>query len=412
MRPRKSGEIGIKCLNRSTRKDGCIDMRILNICTRIDKKSGGGSVAVLEVARMLRDAGADVQNWIITHPSDGELLSTEDLNTRWFSASRNSSRYRFSSGFFIALLKKIDKFDLIIISGLYLFPNTLAGLLGRLRGIPYVLFPYDSYNPEKMQHGAWKKLLYRKFLDDSVLRGAKLVHAANLPEREQILSYGASNEIFCAPYGFRLRDFQLPRSKSLLDRFCPWDPSEQKIILYLARVSKTKGVEVLIDAFRQLIAVDPAFRLLIVGPEWDVEYHEDLLKHCRDLTSNGYLNFAGMVSDDEKYACFQNSFIYVLPSFSENFGITVLEAVANRLVCVVTEAVPWEDLESSGAGYRVAVRDSGAISAAVQAYSALSPSDQDEMRDRAFSLAEQYDRDSLAPIYFTAFEAVARKGRL
>jgi len=384
-------------------------MRILNICTRIDRKSGGGSVAVLEVARMLQDAGAEVENWIVTHPTDGDLLSTEDLYTRWFSASCNSSRYRFSFELCTALLREIASFDLLIVSGLYLFPNTFSGLMGRLCGIPYVLFPYDSYNPEKMRHSARQKLLYRKLLDDSVLRGARLVHAANRPEYDQILAYGAENEIFLAPYGFRVRDFQVPRSKELLRRFCPWDPSKQKIILYLARVSKTKGVEVLITAFRQLIADDSSYRLLIVGPAWDAEYYEDLVHQCRDLAKDGMLVFAGMVSDEEKYACFQNAFIYVLPSFSENFGITLLEAVANRLVSVVTEAVPWEELEPAGAGYRVAVRNPDAIATAIRGYAALSPSEQAEMRDRAVALAATYDRDALASTYFEAFSRVAIK---
>lgn len=386
-------------------------MRILNICSRIDKKSGGGSVAVLEVARMLRDAGAEVENWIITHPADGDLLPTDDLHTRWFSASCNSSRYRFSLGFCATLLREIGRFDLLIISGLYLFPNTLTGFLGRLRGIHYVLFPYDSYNPEKMRHSAQQKLLYRKLLDDFVLRGASLVHAANRPEHDQILAYGAENEIFLAPYGFRVRDFQVPRSKEHLRRLCPWDPSKEKIILYLARVSKTKGVEVLITAFRQLIAEDSTYRLLIVGPAWDAEYHEDLVHQCRDLAKDGMLVFAGMVSDEEKYACFQNAFVYVLPSFSENFGITLLEAVANRLVSVVTEAVPWEELEPAGAGYRVAVRNPVALAAAIRGYAALSPSEQDEMRDRAVALAATYDRDALSRTYFEAFSRVAIKSQ-
>lgn len=386
-------------------------MRILNICPRIDKKSGGGSVAVLEVARMLRDAGAEVDNWIITHPTDGDLLAADDLHTRWFSASCNSSRYRLSLGFCAALLREIDRFDLLIVSGLYLFPNTFTGLVGRLRGIPYVLFPYDSYNPEKMRHSARQKLVYRKLLDDVVLRGARLVHAANRPEYDQILAYGAENEIFLAPFGFRVRDFQVPRSQELLRRFCPWDPSKQKIILYLARVSKTKGVQVLIEAFRRLIVDDPSYRLLIVGPAWDAEYHEDLVRQCSDLTTEGMLVFAGMVSDNEKYACFQSAFIYVLPSFSENFGITLLEAVANRLVSVVTEAVPWEELDKAGAGYRVAVRNPEAIAASIRAYAALSAAEQERMRSRAVDLAATYDRDSLSKTYFEAFSRAAIKAR-
>lgn len=386
-------------------------MRILNICPRIDRKSGGGSVAVLEVARMLRDAGAEVENWIIKHPTDGDLLSTEDLHTRWFSASCNSSRYRFSLGLAAAVLRELGSFDLLIISGLYLFPNTFTGLMGRLRGVPYVLFPYDSYNPEKMSHNARQKLMYRKLLDDAVLRGARLIHAANRPEYDQILAYGAENEILLAPFGFRVRDFQIPRSQELLRRFCPWDPSKQKIILYLARVSKTKGVQVLIEAFRQLIISDRSYRLLIVGPAWDAEYHDDLVRQCHDLTTEGMLIFAGMVSDEEKYTCFQNAFIYVLPSFSENFGITLLEAVANRLVSVITEAVPWEELETTGAGYRVAVRNAGAIADSIRAYAALSQSEQDHMKSRAVGLAATYDRDSLSKTYFEAFSRAATKVR-
>ena len=380
-------------------------MNILNICVRIDSKSGGGSVAALELARIFTSSNHDTDNWIVVDPSDGEKLSVEGLKAEFFTTSLGSHRFRYSRSLSRAIRNRIKQYDLVLLSGLYLFPNTYAAYYCRKQGVPYILLPYDSYNPEKIHHNSFQKSIYRWLFDDTLAHGAALIQAANEAERKQIISYFKSEDkVFVAAYGFNVEVFAKPQPPELFDKLVPWSSDNKKTILYLARISKTKGIETLIEAFIRCSNKSPDLRLLIVGPIWEQAYLNTLVSRYKTLIDRSLIHFTGMVSKEEKYACFQNSDIYVLPSYSENFGITVLEAVANGLVPIVTDSVPWEELQTSNAGYRVPTRDVDAIASAIENYFQLPESSQLLMKENAKILSNNFGYAAVSKLYSNAFE--------
>lgn len=386
-------------------------MRVLNVCVRIDKKSGGGSVATIELARVFVAAGFAVDNWIIVDASDGDLLNVEDIRVEFFKTDFGSSRFRFSIDFTKALRTRLSKYDVVILSGLYLYPNSITSYYCGKQGVPYVLFPYDSFNPEKLAHSRLQKTAYRLLFDNAMVRGAALIQAANEAERRQVVGYTNRTEnVFVASFGFNIEVFSKKRPELLFRKMVPWDVDRTKTILYLARVSKTKGVETLIEAYEKFISIDDSYRLLIVGPAWDEKYNKHLIDRFYVLISEKKVHFAGLVSDDEKYACFQNSYLYVLPSYAENFGITVLEAISNSLVPIVTDSVPWQELEDCNAGFRVPTRDSDAILGAILNYVNLPEQMREEMKENALNLASKFDYSSIAEIYSEALRKAAKAG--
>ncbi len=383
-------------------------MKVLNVCARIDKKSGGGSVAVIELAKVFMASGFEVDNWIVIDPSDGELLGTEGLRVEFFKTIFGSSRFRLSIDLAKALKNRCSEYDVVILSGLYLSPNTIAAYYCGKLGVPYILFPYDSFNPEKMRHNGLQKKLYRLLFDNALVKKAALLQAANEEERKQVVDYTKrADNVFVASFGFNLEEFSRKRPENLFRDLVPWDVEHTKTILYLARVSKTKGVETLLEAYEKLLCLDDSFRLLIVGPAWDEVYNRHLVQKSHELISNKMVCFSGIVSDDTKYACFQNSYLYVLPSYSENFGITVLEAIANGLVSIVTDSVPWQELVDHNAGFRIPTRDADAITRVVLEYARLPAQVQSAMKVNAFNLASRFDPGSVADVYAEALRKAA-----
>lgn len=383
-------------------------MRVLNVCVRIDRKSGGGSVAVVELAKVFVAAGFTVDNWVVEDPSDGDLLSMEGLQSEFFKTSLGSSYFRYSIEFTKAIRTRLKNYDVVILSGLYLYPNSLASYYCRQDGIPYIYFPYDSFNPLRLRDKWLKKFIYRILIDNALVRGAALIQAANDVEREQVVNFtGRTDNVFVASYGFKIEEFSKKIPGVLFNKLVPWNVENTKTILYLARISRTKGIETLIDAYEKLIINDESFRLLIVGPPWDKEYFDYLIEKFGDLILNKKIHFSGIISDDEKYSCFQNSYLYVLPSYAENFGITVLEAISNSLVPIVTDSVPWPELVDCDAGYRVATRDVDAILGAILQYSKLPAQAQNIMRDNALNLSYRFDYASIKEIYSKALRKAA-----
>jgi len=273
--------------------------------------------------------------------------------------------------------------------------------------VPYILFPYDSFSPAKLRHSRLKKTIYRLLFDNVLVRQATLIQSANEEERKQVVSYTNRPErVFVAPFGFCIEEFSRKRPEYLFRSLVPWDVERTKTILYLARISVTKGLEILMEAYEKLTCVDDSFRLLVVGPVWDEDYNRRLRARFQALISEKVIHFTDHVSDDTKYSCFQNSYLYVLPSYSENFGITVLEAIANRLIPIVTYSVPWQELVDHSAGYRIANGDVDAIVQSVLTYANLPEQTQDVMKENAFKLASKFDRRAIVEVYSQAIRGV------
>jgi glycosyltransferase involved in cell wall biosynthesis len=386
-------------------------MKILNICSRIDKKSGGGSVAVIELARIFQSTGLDVDNWVVTDKNDGELLDVDGLQVEFFKSSLASNKFRFSVGISKKIIFNINQYDAVVLSGLFLFPNSLAAYFCKKNSIPYIFFPYDCFNTERLGYYDLKKRVYRFLFDNNLVRGSKLIQAANKEEYDQVKNFTKKeNNIFIASYGFPVDKYAHKKDKAIFENLIPWKFGEYKTLLYLARISKTKGIEVLIRAFENINKMDPNYKLLIVGSKWDEKYYDYLVHKYKDLILEGKIHFTGQVSDDEKYACYQYSYLYILPSYSENFGITVLESLANGTIPITTTAVPWEELVINNAGYRVTPGDHEALSECILLHSRLPEEVKKQMQLNGISLSLNYDYESVGKIYNKIITGIEKIG--
>jgi glycosyltransferase involved in cell wall biosynthesis len=121
-------------------------------------------------------------------------------------------------------------------------------------------------------------------------------------------------------------------------------------VLFLSRIHPVKGLPMLIDAWSQ---VDPdGWRLVIAGP--DEEGHRaEVESKVRERALADVVDFVGPVSNDEKWTLYRNSDLFVLPTYSENFGIVVAEALASGCPVLTTTGAPWQMLEEHGCGWWV-----------------------------------------------------------
>jgi glycosyltransferase involved in cell wall biosynthesis len=119
--------------------------------------------------------------------------------------------------------------------------------------------------------------------------------------------------------------------------------------LFLSRLDRKKGLEILLEAFARLALDLPDLRLLVAG-DGEPEYVETLKQRAEALDLGERVVWAGFLSGASKLAAFQESKVYCLPSYSENFGIAAVEAMACGLACVFTSGVGISrDAERAGA---------------------------------------------------------------
>src|SRR5690606_27143605 len=120
-------------------------------------------------------------------------------------------------------------------------------------------------------------------------------------------------------------------------------------LLFLARIHKKKGVDVLLNAWRRLEERHPDWELTIAGP--DDGGYLDGMKQLAAALQLRRVDFTGPVYGERKSTLLQSSDLYVLPTHSENFGMTVAEALAHGVPAIVTKGAPWQGLEDHQCGW-------------------------------------------------------------
>ena len=128
------------------------------------------------------------------------------------------------------------------------------------------------------------------------------------------------------------------------------DWTRKKRILFLSRLHVKKGVEFLLEAVANVQGLLAGYSVCIAG-EGDEEYVRQLKRKVRQLGIEGIVDFCGYVYEDKKWNLFREADLFVLPTYSENFGIVVAEALACSTPVITTKGAPWRDLETYRCGW-------------------------------------------------------------
>lgn len=231
---------------------------------------------------------------------------------------------------FQAVLKL--RVDLIHAHCFMYFPFDAAVTLSRLKGIPLVINPYLSELGRPSLLGRF----YRKTLG-KLSMSADAVIAISEYEKTIIMKWGfRPKRLEIIPPGVNLNEFAHARS----DFFHEFGLKDKKILLFVGRLDRNKGVDLLIKAMPLILKEIPDAHLAIIGP--DCGFEEEL-KHLSTKTRiNGRVTFFGNLKREKVIAAMKSAMLLILPSRYEAFGIVLIEAMAARLPVVATNhsAIP------------------------------------------------------------------------
>jgi glycosyltransferase involved in cell wall biosynthesis len=204
--------------------------------------------------------------------------------------------------------------------------------------------------PWERQHKRWKKWPWFHLLERRHLVGAARLLTTSDGEARNLGKLLSSEKCIALPLGLtanRRPDYAAAR------RAVDWGDSEI-VLLFLSRIHPKKGLDLLLRALTQL---DPrtlqCVRLVIVGGGEKRYLHELRMFAKREQLRLPKLNWVGEVWGDLKWAYFQGADLFCLTSFSENFGLAILEALQVGTRVLTTNRAPWHGLASWGAGFVV-----------------------------------------------------------
>lgn len=327
-------------------------MRILHLIATLARESGGPAQACLEMARAVAARGHDVTicttNWAskgVEPVPTSVPLQQDGVNITYFPV-HFPRVWKPSLAMASALRRDLPGFDVVHLHSVYLFHDWLGGRLCHRFGIPYIVRPHGMLDPYIRNHHRGRKRLMEVLFQDRVLRQATAIHYTSDVEREISQPFDGGAPARIVPLGVNLNGFDtLPPAEHFHARFP--ETRGKRIVLFLSRLHFKKGLDLLIPAFARLAAEDPSLHLVIAGPD------DGMLDQCKAWTRRDgvpdRVTFTGMLRSDDKLAAFAASSVFALPSYSENFGIAVVEAMAAGLPVVISDQVNiWREVQAGG----------------------------------------------------------------
>ena len=303
--------------------------------------SGGEGLAALRYAESVAHAGGAI-TFLSKHIS-GEQVSGS-MGKGSFDQTAAPARHNLFIELFdqyrlIQKLCKHKKFDLIHLHGMWDPFLAVAALVARMRCIPLVISPHGCLEPWALAYKYRKKWFALKIYQGAVLRSASLFVATANQELESIRQLDLLQPIAVIANGVDIEPSSNRDSQKVV-----------KTILFLSRVHPKKGLLDLVEAWARVRR--PGWRIVIAGGD-EEGYRAKLEDMIRAKGLQSDFEFVGFVDGARKQACFDAADIFILPTYSENFGIAVAEALANELPVITTTGAPWRDLVEHRCGWWV-----------------------------------------------------------
>jgi glycosyltransferase involved in cell wall biosynthesis len=260
------------------------------------------------------------------------------------------------------------------------------------------LDPVVFYKQERRR----SKRAYEFLVELNNLRRASGLIYTTAGERNATDFLGLSPPAYIVPAGLAVDSY---RRKGDADGFrAQYGLAGKDILLWMGRITQVKALPTLMKAFISLAASRSNLALVLAGPDQDNQ--KPLLERmAREAGFQDRVVFTGMIHADEKLAALQAAQIFLLPSYTENFGISAMEAMAAGCPAIVSENVKIApDIVSAGAGLSVPV-DADKLAAAIESLLA-NPSRRLQMGAAAARLAEDYDWTRVAERLEQAYQAM------
>ena len=277
----------------------------------------------------------------------GKPVDVDGVKVYYFPATFRPWQYSFS--LHRALAKNLKSFDLVHITSVFLAASTLGAYYAKKFKKTYVISPRGSLMSETLKKKSFKKSLYLNIIEKCNLKKAVIHFTTEMEKKEYIGLKLPLRDSIVIPNGINTGE---------LDKNVPAGyfrekfniAQDAKVILFLSRLSWKKGLDTLIPAFVEVIKKEPKAILVLAGGD-DEGYKKDIQLLITDYQLQNKVIFTGMIGGDDKIAAYQDSDVFVLPSYAENFGNVVLEAAYLGLPVVVTEGVAISsEIEKAGVG--------------------------------------------------------------
>ena len=308
-------------------------MKILSFVSSLDLSSGGPSRSVPMLVKGLAELGVDIT--LMTIRSENmNIHAIEGTTAKLKVLSPSFSRKE------IAKYLADERFELIQIQSMWDLPYHKVMVEARRQNIPYIVTPRGMLEPWSLSQKKWKKkLAWWLYQRNDVQKSACVFTTAKM-EAEHVRELGITTCKAVIPNGIETDGYPC---KSSIE-------GVKKQVLFLSRVHVKKGIELLFEAWKRLHSDYADWQLFVIG-NGETEYIHSLENRVESLGLKDSIKILPPVFGEAKIKVYQESALFCLPSFSENFGMVIAEAMSCGTPVITTTNCPWNILNETNTGW-------------------------------------------------------------
>lgn len=337
-------------------------MKVVQVVPSINEEASGPSQTVPLLCHFLRDLGIEISLHTLA-PCRQQGHTTYPIQT--YPSASFLQQLGFSKQMHQSLSNSAQQVDIIHNHSLWMMPNVYPGWATKKGSCQLVTSPRGTLSKWALQRSYWKKKLFWHIFQSQTLKQTACFHATSNQEYKDIRKLGLRQPVAIIPNAIHIPE--LPEDRTVL--------SKTKRLLFLARIHPTKGLSYLIHSWKEVQEQFPDWQLDIVGP--DNDGHLEEIKALAKELQVQRVTFVGPLYGKDKEQAYQKADLYVLPTHTENFGVTVAEALSNEVPAITTYGAPWKGLVEKGCGWWIPIGEASLTACLKEALSKSSKQLQD-----------------------------------
>jgi glycosyltransferase involved in cell wall biosynthesis len=308
-------------------------LHVIHTVPSLGVSAGGPSRTVPALCAAIAAACPDITVEIITseQPAYGANVVAEGVPTFTAPAGSSFGALKDLLATRLAFAHAQSRTVLLHDHGQWLALNRASAEAARRLRVSRIVSPRGMLTPWALRHHAWKKTLAWHLYAKRHLLSAAALHATSRQEAAELRALGARQPIAVIPNGVHALDDRRTSA------------SKTRTMVFLSRLHPKKGVRELVDAWRA--AAPNGWRLVLAGPD-----EAQMLGSLR-LVPSDTIDYIGEVDGERKRDLLESASVVVLPSYSENFGVVVAEALMAGTPVIATHGTPWEGLVRERCGW-------------------------------------------------------------
>lgn len=381
-------------------------MHVLSVTPTLARSYGGPTFAIVQLCEAGAMCGAS-QSLLTVDSGEPELLPdpAKVRTVRVPGASMRSFRAGWSGAFGARLQEHCREVrpDLIHNHGIWAPLNHQTAKRARLVRVPLVTSTHGMLAPWALRHKALKKRIAWWLYQRRDLMASAVLRATASSEARHLLRLGLGKPVAVVPNGILLPEPQV-------QEVTPADPEGRRVlrrVVFLGRIYPVKGLPCLVEAWD--IARPHGWQCVIAGPD-EAGHQREVEAQVRSRGLTPDFCFPGEVTGAAKWELLREADLLVLPSFTENFGMVVAEALACGVPVIASKGTPWEDLVTNRCGWWVDANAS-ALAQVLREATAMGVPQRKEMgrRGREF-VRRRFSSETVAREMHRVYEWVAGRG--